>query len=41
MLNVERESLSLEIKKMCDEKIIKNKRNEYEIIDLDKIINEI
>ena len=41
LLNVERESLSLEIKKMCDDNIIKNNRNEYEIINLDKIIDEI
>ena len=41
LLNVERPSLSFEIKKLCDEKIIKNHNKDYEIIDLNKILKEI
>ena len=41
LLNVERPSLSFEVKKLCDEKVLKNHNKDYEILDLNKILKEI
>ena len=41
LLNVERPNLSFEIKKLCDEGILKNHNRDYEILDLNGIIKEI
>ena len=38
ILQIERPSLGLEIKKLCDEKIIENKNKHYKILDVNKLI---
>lgn len=39
ILQIERPSLGLEIKKLCDEGIIQNKNKHYKILDMDKLTN--
>jgi len=41
LLNVERPSLSFEVKKLIREGVIKNKNKDYTILDLNKILKEI